>query len=378
MSDYGSAPMADQQKTDYPNLDPYASSNGSEAQAKAQSGLQNARDSVYNNASAAYDSVANHPMTQNVVNGPVAEKAKEEVNKTSNEFSNLANSRKTPDQPAATGQSLTNYHSMFYNLLSWENPRATGISFATTIVFIFGTRYIPVLKYLFKGLYIIFGITAAAEIAGKVAFDKGLATQMRPRKYYVVPKENLERALEDVEQLINFFVIEVQRIIFVENVYATIAAFTTTFIGYWLVKFVPKWGLALIATTFIYTLPLIYVRNREQIDNQLERAGNMIGQQTQQAKEIAAYHTGRATETVKNTASTYTAKAQEMVGHAKNRAASPGAPNPANLNPAKHDPEREVHGEDFPTAPREAFHNAPHDGPVVAQAEAGSAEPIQI
>ncbi|KAK4995274.1 hypothetical protein LTR28_000580, partial [Elasticomyces elasticus] len=92
MSDYGSAPMADQQKTDYPNLDPYASSNGSEAQAKAQSGLQNARDSVYN--------------SENVVNGevrPVAEKAKEEVNKTSNEFSNLANSRKTPDQPAATG-----------------------------------------------------------------------------------------------------------------------------------------------------------------------------------------------------------------------------------------------------------------------------------
>ncbi|KAK5006869.1 hypothetical protein LTR28_005986, partial [Elasticomyces elasticus] len=138
------------------------------------------------------------------------------------------------------------------------------------------------------------------------------------------------------------------------------------------------WGLALIATSFIYLLPLIYVRNREQIVNQLERAGNMIGQQTQQAKEMAAYHTGRATETVKHTASTYSAKAQEMVGHGKNRAASPAAPNPANLNPAKDDPEREVQGEDFPTAPREEFHNAPHDGPVVAQAEAGSAEPIQI
>jgi len=54
-------------------------------------------------------------------------------------------------------------------------------------------------------------------------FDKGLASQMRPRKYYTIPRETLESALEDVEQLINFFVIEIQRIAFAENVYATIA-----------------------------------------------------------------------------------------------------------------------------------------------------------
>lgn len=46
---------------------------------------------------------------------------------------------------------------------------------------------------------------------------------MRPRKYYTIPRQNLEAALEDVEQLINFFVIEFQRIVFAENVYATVA-----------------------------------------------------------------------------------------------------------------------------------------------------------
>ena len=46
---------------------------------------------------------------------------------------------------------------------------------------------------------------------------------MRPRKYYTIPRETLEAALEDVEQLINFFVIEFQRIVFAENVYATVA-----------------------------------------------------------------------------------------------------------------------------------------------------------
>lgn len=46
---------------------------------------------------------------------------------------------------------------------------------------------------------------------------------MRPRKYWTIPRESLERMTEDVEQLINFFVIEIQRILYAENVYATLA-----------------------------------------------------------------------------------------------------------------------------------------------------------
>ena len=51
----------------------------------------------------------------------------------------------------------------------------------------------------------------------------GVASSMRPRKYYKLQKETLEATLEDLEQLINFFVIEFQRILFAESVPATIA-----------------------------------------------------------------------------------------------------------------------------------------------------------
>ena len=49
---------------------------------------------------------------------------RDEKAKTANEFQNVADSRKTPDQAAATGQPLTHYHSMFYNILSvrWTVP----------------------------------------------------------------------------------------------------------------------------------------------------------------------------------------------------------------------------------------------------------------
>ena len=64
-------------------------------------------------------------------------------------------------------------------------------------------------------------VTAALEVSGKLIFDTGLSSRLRPRRYYTIPRESLERGLEDVEQLLNFFVIECQRIVFAENVIAT-------------------------------------------------------------------------------------------------------------------------------------------------------------
>lgn len=57
---------------------------------------------------------------------------------------------------------------------------------------------------------------------GKAVLGDGLATRMRPRKYFTIPKESLERLLDDVEQFINFFVIEFQRVLFAENIWATV------------------------------------------------------------------------------------------------------------------------------------------------------------
>ena len=116
---------------------------------------------------------------------------------------------------------------MFYRLLSWKNPRATGIAFALTVTFIFAARYLNLIRYLFKLSYVTLGATATAEIIGHAAFGRGLTSQFRPRRYFTIPKASLERMTDDVEQLINFFVIESQRVLFAENVYVTVAVSRT-------------------------------------------------------------------------------------------------------------------------------------------------------
>jgi len=314
------------------------------------SALQNAKDTVISSAQQAMDTVSNHPVTQNVkdtvVNGAVGEKVKDEHAKTTSEFQDLADSRTVPDQPAATGQPLTHYHSMFYRLLSWKNPRATAITFLIHIAFIFAARYLNIMRYVFKGLYMIMGITAAAEIAGKTVLGDGLATRMRPRKYFVIPKESLERFLDDVEQLLNFFVIEFQRVLFAENIWATLLAFCSSFISYWLIKWLPLWGLTLMFTTALYLCPLVYIKNKDFIDEHLQNANNRINQQATQVKDLAAQHTGRATETMKSYAGEYTKKAQDMMGQSRQKI-------PANAGTASSTNSSSVKASDFPSAPKQ-------------------------
>lgn len=327
------------------------------------SSTKSVQQSLVDNASAAVNSVQNHPVTQNVkdtvTNGPVVESIKNQTEKTSNEFSGLANASRTPPPyTAANGQNLTHYHSFFYTLLSWEHPRATAITMASTILFIFACRYLPILRWMFKVTYLTLGVTALAEVTGKFVVGRGVASSFRPRRYYKIPKETLEASLDDLEQLINFFVIEFQRILFAENPIATIAAFASSFVSYYLVKIVPLWGLALLSTSVLFLGPLIYIQNQEFIDEQINHASEVVSAQATQVKDLASQHAGQGFETVKAYTGAGAAKAQELVGSARQKMPSP------TLSKSQPASGGNIKEESFPDAPKtETFPTAPKTDP---------------
>lgn len=117
----------------------------------------------------------------------------------------------------------------------------------------------------------------------------------------------------------------------------------SAFLSYWLVKIVPYWGLALLATTLLFTVPLVYTSNQELIDHHLKNAQDVINAQTEQLKKVAGTHTAHATEVTKQFMGDYTSKAQEML---RGRQASGSAPvsQPAAST---------VQEADFPAAPKE-------------------------
>jgi ABC-type multidrug transport system fused ATPase/permease subunit len=338
----------------------------------------NTKDALLNSAQSAMSAVNNHPTTQNikdtVYNGPVGQNVKAEAGKTRDEFADLANARSPPKEPAATGQPLTAYHSLFYRLLSWKNPRATAISFALSVIFIFSARYLNIFRYVLKAIYMTLGITASAEFLGKAALGNGLTSQVRPRKYFTIPKASLERLLDDVEQLINFFVIESQRIVFAENLYATAAAFLASLISYFLIKFVPFWGLALIATSVAYLGPLVYIQNKEVIDHHLKRASTVASQQATQIRDMAAQQTGNAVNTIQTYAGEYTHKAQDTINQYRGRSASPDVAKKGGVSSGVSHSDK---GPAFPAVPKEtpAFPAAPKHEPNVVDSNVVVSDP---
>jgi len=138
-------------------------------------------------------------------------------------------------------------------------------------------------------------------------------------------------------------VLEFQRILFVENVVLTAAAGMSAAIAYGLIKFVPLWGLSLIATSIAYFAPLIYIKNQELIDSHLDHATTVVNTQAAQVKELTAHHTARATEAAKGYASDLTARASDLVAQAKG----------ASINSAPAPPKTEpISQKSFPVAPK--------------------------
>lgn len=170
----------------------------------------------------------------------------------------------------------------------------------------------------------------------------------------------MEATLDDVEQLINFFVIESQRVVFAENILVTAAVsshgccvygftnliqvFVATFLSYYLVKLLPFWGMALLGASVIFLGPLVYVLNKDLIDSNLEYAGKVVTEQTQQVRDMAGQHTGKALESARSYAGEYAGAASDLLG--KSRQKIPAMDN-------------SVKKEDFPTAPSTNLQHEP-------------------
>ncbi|KAI1184146.1 Reticulon-domain-containing protein [Nemania serpens] len=297
----------------------------------------NSVDTLKGNAQVAYDRIAN---------GPVAANVKDQTAKTSTEFSNLAGARRTPANTAATGQPLTHYHSFFPELLSWNHPRASAIAYTSLVTLIFALRYLDIVRYAFKLTWMALGVTVLGEVTGKAILGRGLTSQLRPHKYYTISRDTIDAVVGDVHELVNFFVIESQRILFAENVVASTAAAAAAFFSYFLAKIVPYWGLALIGTTVLFLAPLIYTTNKELIDQYVDEGSHLVSSQTEQLRQVATEHTSHATEIAKQYMGDYTTKAQSLL----HRGGS-ASPEPT----SKPAPQSNIKEADFPKPPKQDF-----------------------
>lgn len=94
----------------------------------------------------------------------------------------------------------------------------SAIAYVSVVTTIIAVRYLNLLSWTLGLSWMVLATTVAAEVSGKLILNNGLASQFRPREYFTISRETFEAMVSDAHGLINFFLIETQRIVFVENV----------------------------------------------------------------------------------------------------------------------------------------------------------------
>lgn len=221
------------------------------------------------------------------------------VNGAEHDFRGLQNSNNQEIRP---GEPLTHFHSFFYDLVTWKFPRATLFIFMSILSTIFAFRFINVMRYIFKAAYLLLGSVATLEYIGKPLGYKGIVSQMRPRRYYTIPRQSLESIFEELHDFLNFVVVEFQRVVFVENIATTVVSFVFSFFGYFLIKYLPFWSLAFITTIMAFTGPYVYINNQEAIDAQLAHYSEFANHKINEARGYGEQYAGEAVNRARETA----------------------------------------------------------------------------
>lgn len=289
--------------------------------------------------------------SQQDVKSDIHAAAKDVVNGTQQDFRGLHESNNQEIRPETP---LTHFHSFFYDLVTWKYPRASLLIFTSLLSTILAFRFVNVMRYIFKAAYLLLGSVAALEYVGKHLGYKGIVSQMRPRRYYTIPRENIESIFEEIHDFLNFVVVEFQRIVFVENLFTTVAAFVASFFGYFLIKYLPFWSLAFLGTTLAFTGPYIYINNQEQIDAQINHYSEIVNMKLNEARGVTEQYAGEYANRAKQTASQLSERVQSYT----NRRVSGEQARP-NLN-----------SQDFPNAPTQEpispLQHQEHRAPILA------------
>jgi Reticulon len=122
---------------------------------------------------------------------------------------------------------------------------------------------------------------------------------LKPRQYYQVNKYTFESLFNETANLINFLVLEFQRLLFAEKISHTVVAFIVSFISYNLVQFIPLWSLVLVGTILAFGLPPLYLRNQQLIDKHISQAQHIAAEKVNYAKDIAGERVATVSERAK-------------------------------------------------------------------------------
>lgn len=181
------------------------------------------------------------------------------------------NCKTNPNNVCCGGKCVTKQSN---NLITWKDPKKSGIALASILTFLFLVKYVNLASLFFQISTFALIISALAEYAGKLLTGTGFVTKFKP-----VSKPRLGEIADyyapHVVKILSNVELKAQSLYTSVDVESTFKAGVLSFILYKLTSSYSLWSLLLTATLFIFTVPAIYLANKELIDGHLCNAAKM-------------------------------------------------------------------------------------------------------
>ncbi|KIW63013.1 hypothetical protein PV04_09895 [Phialophora macrospora] len=184
-----------------------------------------------------------------------------------------------------------------YRYISWEDPTRTAATYIGALAVLFGAHYLPLTQTALKAGITTLGVVSVSEFVSRQFGPNSISKRLRPEEYKTVPETILNDTLKDIHDLVQFAVVQAQRIFFGQDLHNAIAAFLGLTALYALIQVVAPFWLAVIGLTSVFIAPLIASpRARAAAREAKKRGQELASSATDKGKELAENGKAKAGE----------------------------------------------------------------------------------
>ncbi|KAH7186113.1 uncharacterized protein B0J16DRAFT_356170 [Fusarium flagelliforme] len=181
---------------------------------------------------------------------------------------------------------LIAYKDSLYKYINWEDPVPTLGAYLSSLSVLFGAHYLPLTQLAVKAGAVIFGIIFLTEFTSR---------QFGPNT--TVPVPTLNATLRDIHDFVQCAVVQLQKIIYGEDLGKTFVAFLSFITMFWVMKVASPFSLAVLGLTSVYIAPLVNSSHERAVaQDATARGKELANAATEKGKTLAEDGKSRATE----------------------------------------------------------------------------------
>lgn len=196
--------------------------------------------------------------------------------------------RKEDEEQHGPLTELLAHQDSLYRYISWEDPLRTLGSYIAAMSVLLGMHYMPLTQLTLKYGAMTLGVISVAEFASRSFGPNTFIARLRPKQYPKVSEPILNSTLKDIHDFVQYSVVQIQRVLYAEDLDKTFYSFLLLTSMYFLAKIASPISWAIIGLTSVYLAPLVLSPQGRAVGKEaMGLAGDIANATVENSKSLA-------------------------------------------------------------------------------------------